>query len=156
MTFNFPKPETITYDELENTIGAYAYLLEDYKPIFNGALLTEGAVIISPEKLLEIAPALFDQTGTIDTYESVGNQKSIVFKNDDIDIGFYPITAGDVLEKIGSGYALGWANDTDDVYQLIAKKVSDTLVHANKSELEDHGNRAFVFGNSYAAAEIEI
>ena len=156
MKINFPKRETITYDDLENTVGTYAYLLDEYKPMFNGALLTNGEVVISPEKLLEIAPALFDQTGTIETYETAGNQKAIVFKNDDSDIEFYPFTAGDVLERIESGNALGWANDTDAVYQLIANKVSVTLVHANKSELEDHGNRAFVFGNSYAVAEIEI
>lgn len=156
MNINFPKRETIPYNDLENTIDAYAYLIEEYKPIFNGALLTEGVIVISPEKLLEIAPALFDQTGTIETYETAGNQKAIVFKNDNFIIEFYPLTAGDVLEKIESGNALGWANKTDDVYQLIAKKASDTLVHVNKSELEDHGNRAFVFGNSYAVAEIEI
>ena len=79
-----------------------------------------------------------------------------MFKNDDIDIEFYPITSGDVLEKIGSGNALGWANGNEAVYQLIAKKISDTLVHVNKSGLEDHGNRAFVFGNSDAVAKIEV
>lgn len=156
MNINFPKRETISYNDLENTIDAYAYLMDEYKPIFNGALLTEGVVIISPEKLLEIAPTLFDQTGTIETYETAGKQKAIVFKNDDIDIEFYPITSGDVLEKIGSGNALGWANGNEAVYQLIAKKISDTLVHVNKSGLEDHGNRAFVFGNSDAVAKIEV
>lgn len=156
MNINFPKHETIPYENLETTASAYAYSMEEYKPIFNGALMLEGKVIISPEKLLDIAEAIFEQTGTIDTYETAGDHKSIIFKGEDIDVEFYPLTSGDVLEQIGSGYALGWANETDPMFSLISEKISRTLVHADKAELEDHANRAFPHGDGNWIAKIEI
>lgn len=156
MNINFPKSETIPYEDLEVTVSAYAYSMEEYKPIFNGALMSEGKVIISPEKLLDIAESIFEQTGTIDTYETAANRKSIVFKGEDIDVEFYPLTSGDVLESIGSGYALGWANETDPMFRLISEKISQTLVHADKEELEDHANRSFPYGNGNCTAKIEV